>query len=148
MFETGIVIFLSLAFVFIKLKRRTMLRLLRYDMAIDLAVTVVALAIHWGTFSGVMAATFAGLLCAPLSRPPAATAWHGFAFMIGVVRGVTAGAGHKILCHCAFDAALDKAFDRRQQLDLFAIDQRNRMAGSACTTGAADAVHIVFCNAG
>ena len=62
MFETGIVIFLSLAFVFIKLKRRTMLRLLRYDMAIDLAVTVLALAIHWGTFSGVMAATFAGLL--------------------------------------------------------------------------------------
>ena len=63
MFETGIVIFLSLAFVFIKLKRRTMLRLLRYDMAIDLAVTVLALAIHWGTFSGVMAATLAGLLC-------------------------------------------------------------------------------------
>ena len=62
MFETGIVIFLSLAFVFIKLKRRTMLRLLRHDLAIDVAVTLLTLAIHWGTFSGVMAATFAGLL--------------------------------------------------------------------------------------
>ena len=62
MFETGMAIFLGLVFIFIKLKRRTMLRLLRYDMAIDVAVTVLTLAIHWGTFSGVMAATFAGLL--------------------------------------------------------------------------------------
>ncbi|HRL53886.1 MAG TPA: hypothetical protein PK805_06570 [Acidovorax temperans] len=63
MFETGLAIFLGLVFIFIKLKRRTMLRLLRYDMAIDVAVTILTLAIHWGTFSGVMAATFAGLLC-------------------------------------------------------------------------------------
>lgn len=63
MIETGLAIFLGLVFLFIKLKRRTMLRLLRYDMAIDIAVTVLTLAIHWGTFSGVMAATFAGLLC-------------------------------------------------------------------------------------
>lgn len=62
MFETGIVIFLSLVFLFAKLRRRTMLRLLRYDLAIDLAVTALVLAIHWGTFSGIMAATFAGLL--------------------------------------------------------------------------------------
>ena len=62
MFETGFAIFLGLVFIFMKLKRRTMLRLLRYDMAIDVAVTVLTLAIHWGTFSGVMAATFAGLL--------------------------------------------------------------------------------------
>ena len=62
MFETGFAIFLGLVFIFIKLKRRTMLRLLRYDLAIDVAVTILVLAIHWGTFSGVMAATFAGLL--------------------------------------------------------------------------------------
>ena len=62
MFETGLAIFLGLVFIFIKLKRRTMLRLLRHDMAIDVAVTLLTLAIHWGTFSGVMAATFAGLL--------------------------------------------------------------------------------------
>lgn len=62
MFETGLAIFLGLVFIFIKLKRRTMLRLLRHDMAIDVAVTILTLVIHWGTFSGVMAATFAGLL--------------------------------------------------------------------------------------
>ena len=62
MFETGFAIFLALTFLFIKLRRRTVLRLLRHDMAIDIAVTVLTLLIHWGTFSGVMAATFAGLL--------------------------------------------------------------------------------------
>jgi nucleoside permease NupC len=62
MLSTGFIIFLGLVFLFIKLKRRTMLRLLRYDMALDVAVTLLTLAIHWGTFSGVMAATFAGLL--------------------------------------------------------------------------------------
>ena len=62
MFETGFAIFLGLVFIFVKLRRRTMLRLLRYDMAIDVAVTLLTLAIHFGTFSGVMAATFAGLL--------------------------------------------------------------------------------------
>lgn len=62
MIETGLAIFLGLVFIFIKLRRRTLLRLLRHDMAIDVAVTLLTLAIHWGTFSGVMAATFAGLL--------------------------------------------------------------------------------------
>lgn len=62
MFETGLAIFLGLVFIFIKLKRRLMLRLLNHDMAIDVSVTLLTLFIHWGTFSGVMAATFAGLL--------------------------------------------------------------------------------------
>lgn len=39
-----------------------MLRLLRHTLAIDLSVTLLTLAIHWGTFSGLMAATIAGLL--------------------------------------------------------------------------------------
>jgi NhaP-type Na+/H+ or K+/H+ antiporter len=62
MFTTGFAIFLGLVFIFIKLPRRTMLRWLRYDVILDVAVTLVVLAIHFGTFSGVMAATFAGLL--------------------------------------------------------------------------------------
>ena len=61
MFETGLAIFLGLVFIFIKLRRRTMLRLLGHDMAIDVAVTLLTLFIHWGSFAGVMAATFAGL---------------------------------------------------------------------------------------
>ena len=62
MFTTGLAIFLGLVFIFIKLPRRTMLRWLRYDAVLDVAVTLIVLAIHFGTFSGVMAATFAGLL--------------------------------------------------------------------------------------
>jgi len=63
MFETGLAIFLGLVFIFVKLRRRTMLRLLRHDLLLDVAVTVLVLALHWGTFSGVMAATIAGLMC-------------------------------------------------------------------------------------
>jgi nucleoside permease NupC len=62
MFETGLAIFLGLVFIFIKLRRRTALRLLSHDMILDVSVTLLTLAIHWGTFSGAMAATFAGLL--------------------------------------------------------------------------------------
>ena len=62
MIETGIAIFLSLVFLFIKLPRRWLLRMLRYDLTIDIAVTLLVLLVHWGTFSGLMAATFAGLL--------------------------------------------------------------------------------------
>ena len=55
-------VFLGVAAILIKLPRRWMLRALRYDLAIDLAVSAIVLLIHWGTFSGVMAATVAGLL--------------------------------------------------------------------------------------
>ena len=60
--ETGFAIFLALVFIFVKLPRRLMLRLLHHDMAIDVFVTLLVLVIHFGTFSGVMAATFAGLM--------------------------------------------------------------------------------------
>jgi len=62
MFVTGFVIFLSTVLLLVKLPRRWMLRLLHYDLAIDLGVSAIVLAIHWGSFSGVIAATFAGLL--------------------------------------------------------------------------------------
>ena len=62
MISTGIVVFLGAALILVKLPRRLMLRALHHDVAIDLAVSVIVLTLHWGTFSGVMAATFAGLL--------------------------------------------------------------------------------------
>ena len=62
MFTTGFAIFLGLVLIFIKLPRRWMLRWLHYDMLVDVSVTLIVLAIHFGTFGGVMAATFAGLL--------------------------------------------------------------------------------------
>jgi hypothetical protein len=61
-FVTGFVIFLSTILVLVKLPRRLMLRALHYDIAIDVAVSVVVLVLHFGTFSGLVAATFAGLL--------------------------------------------------------------------------------------
>ena len=61
MFLTGFAIFLSLLFVLAKLKRRVMLRLLNYDVVLDIAVTLLVLWLHWGSFEGVMAATIAGL---------------------------------------------------------------------------------------
>jgi nucleoside permease NupC len=62
MFETGIAVFAGLAFIFSKLRRRTALVLLHYDLLLDVTVTLLVLAVHWGSFAGVMAATVAGLL--------------------------------------------------------------------------------------
>ena len=62
MIFTGFAVFLGLVFIFAKLKRRTALRLLHHDLWLDLAVLMLTLAIHWGSFEGIMAATIAGLL--------------------------------------------------------------------------------------
>ena len=65
--ESGVIIFLGLLLLFVKLPRRTALRLLGYPLTLDLIVSAVALAIHWGTFSGVMAAAVAGLMTSGFS---------------------------------------------------------------------------------
>lgn len=62
MFATGFTVFLAIMLLLIKLPRRWALRLLHYDLAIDCVVTLAVLLIHFGTFSGVMAATVAGLM--------------------------------------------------------------------------------------
>lgn len=62
MIESGMIVFIGVFLLLAKLPRRTMLRLLNYDIALDVVVSVFTLAIHWGTFSGIMAATVAGLL--------------------------------------------------------------------------------------
>lgn len=62
MIMTGFLIFLGTFLLLIKLPRRLMLRALKYDLTIDIAVSALVLIIHFGTFSGVMAATVAGLL--------------------------------------------------------------------------------------
>jgi hypothetical protein len=62
MFETGFIVFLGIVLLLIKLPRRWALRLLHHDLLIDLAVSLIVLTIHFGTFSGVMAATVAGLM--------------------------------------------------------------------------------------
>lgn len=62
MFATGTAVFLALVLILAKLPRRLMLRLLRYDVMLDIGVTVLVMFVHWGSFDGVMAATVAGLL--------------------------------------------------------------------------------------
>jgi nucleoside permease NupC len=62
MLTTGLMIFMGVALILAKLPRRLMLKALHHDVALDVAVSVLTLIVHWGTFSGVMAATVAGLL--------------------------------------------------------------------------------------
>jgi hypothetical protein len=62
MFATGSAVFLALLLILAKLPRRWLLRLLRYDIALDIGVTLLAMFLHWGSFDGVMAATVAGLM--------------------------------------------------------------------------------------
>jgi len=61
--ESGVIIFIGLLLLFIKLPRRWALRLLARPLALDLVVSAAAYILHWGTFSGVMAAAVAGLMC-------------------------------------------------------------------------------------
>jgi nucleoside permease NupC len=62
MIETGFLVFLGVALILWKLPRRLMLKALHHHVALDLLVSALVLVIHWGTFSGVMAATIAGLM--------------------------------------------------------------------------------------
>lgn len=62
MLMTGLTVFLGIALILWKLPRRLMLKILHHDLMLDLAVSVLTLFLHWGSFEGVMAATVAGLL--------------------------------------------------------------------------------------
>ena len=62
MLVTGLVVFIAALLILSKLPRRLLLRALKHDLAIDLAVSSITLYLHWGSFEGVMAATIAGLL--------------------------------------------------------------------------------------
>jgi hypothetical protein len=60
----GFIIFAGMAFILWKLPLKTRLWLLGHDMMLDIVVSAIVLWIHWGTMTGLMAATVAGLLCA------------------------------------------------------------------------------------
>lgn len=61
--ESGFIIFLGLVLLGFKLPTKTSLRLLGHPLMLDVGVTVLAFLMHYGTFSGVMAAAVAGLMC-------------------------------------------------------------------------------------
>lgn len=64
--ESGVIIFLGLIGLWIKLPRKVALRLLGYPLAMDIGVSMIAYSLHWGTFSGVMAAAVAGFMCSAM----------------------------------------------------------------------------------
>ena len=61
--ESGVIIFFGMLLLGIKLPRRVSLKLLGRPLALDLGVSVLAYIMHYGTFSGIMAAAVAGLMC-------------------------------------------------------------------------------------
>lgn len=61
--ESGVIIFLGMLLLGLKLPIRVSLRLLGSPFLLDLSVSLIAFLMHIGTFSGVMAAAVAGLMC-------------------------------------------------------------------------------------
>ena len=61
--ESGVIIFLGMLLLGTKLPRNVSLKLLGRPLALDLGVSVLAYIMHYGTFSGIMAAAVAGLMC-------------------------------------------------------------------------------------
>ena len=61
--ESGVIIFLGMLLLGLELKAKTSLTLLGYPLALDFGVSALAFVMHYGTFSGVMAAAGAGLMC-------------------------------------------------------------------------------------
>lgn len=61
--ESGVIIFFGMLLLGIKLPRKVSLKLLGRPLALDLSISVLAYIMHYGTFSGIMAAAVAGLMC-------------------------------------------------------------------------------------
>jgi len=61
MLETGILVFLGILGLAIKLPPRISLRLLAYPLWLDLGITAFVYTLHIGTYSGLMTAAVAGV---------------------------------------------------------------------------------------
>ena len=61
--ESGILIFIGMLLLAFKLPLKVSLRLLHHSLALDIVVSAAAYMLHWGTFTGVMSAAVAGLMC-------------------------------------------------------------------------------------
>ncbi len=65
--ESGTIIFIGGLLLFIKLPHNWRLRLLGMPLTLDLSCAITAYVLHWGTFSGVMAAAVAGMMCSGMT---------------------------------------------------------------------------------
>jgi hypothetical protein len=63
MIEMGLIVGLALLFTLAKMSWPWKLRVLSHPLMIDVFVLVGLLALHWGTFSGVMIATIGAFAC-------------------------------------------------------------------------------------
>lgn len=76
LFWWGFVVWFGVMLILWKMPRRAALWWLGHDVWLDVIVSVLALIVHWGTFSGVMAATVAGLLMSISTS--AGKRWFGY----------------------------------------------------------------------
>lgn len=67
MFTLAFAIFLGFIFLFIKLPSRITLRALGRPLLLDLSITILATALHWGSFSGVIIGGLAGMMASIFS---------------------------------------------------------------------------------
>lgn len=63
MIESGIIVGLALLFTLAKMSWSWKLRVLSHPVMIDVVVFIFLVFVHWGTFTGVMAATIGALMC-------------------------------------------------------------------------------------
>jgi hypothetical protein len=61
--ETGTIVFLSLIVVFWRLPHKARLWFFGHPMWLEIPFAIVAYLLHYGTFSGMMAAATAGCMC-------------------------------------------------------------------------------------
>lgn len=85
--ENGFIVFFGLLLLFYKLRLATCLKLVGRPLALDVIVSVTAYALHWGTFSGVMAAAVAGMMTSGFTS---AYRWYrGYIISNAYTAGVT-----------------------------------------------------------
>lgn len=63
MFTAAFVLLFGLLFVGVKLPRRYILVALHYGAVVDVVASILLYVLHWGTYSGLMAAAAAGMMC-------------------------------------------------------------------------------------
>lgn len=63
MITTGFLVFLSLMVMVFRLPNRHVLWLFGHPLWLELPFGILAYALHWGTYSGMMAAAVAAILC-------------------------------------------------------------------------------------
>lgn len=61
--ETGTIVFISLAIVFWRFPKRLKLWLLGHPLWLEIPFAILAYVLHYGTFSGMMAAATAACIC-------------------------------------------------------------------------------------